>query len=324
MPLIQFEVQVTNEDVNPLTHQRPMLSNLRMLLSTIGEGYYISKNVVDHAVALSERFVFGEKYLKNRLKAYKGQKRLAFLYHGYFQTRAGFERLEDFLESPLFDVFAISGGYQPYSQDIRRSAEHEARIFEYVLKNTDAEEVYLIGHSQGGLIARYLTQKLGVTQKITKVITLATPHQGTYAGIAGYAHKIGVTALQMVPGFPAIAGESGVQMIPGSKFLRELNALPLPPDITWTSLYSYVDPLVWPASYARMPYSESQNILLKKIGHLAVLYNVQVYELVLRTLLLTKKGERLDFGKLIDRDVLVMKRLERQGQQIEEIVSSSD
>ena len=326
--MIQFQVQTIDEDISPLTYERPYMSNLRMLISVLGESYYLTKNVADHAVGFTERIVFGEKYLHSRLKEYKGQKRLAFLYHGYFQARAGYERLERFLESELFNIFAVSGGYQPYSQDIRLSAEHEAKILEYVLSQTDADEVFLIGHSQGGLVIRYMLQKMGMKEKfpqISKAVTLHTPHMGTWAATLAFPHKGAISALgALVPGFPRVRGESGFQMLPGSPFLKDLNAQPLPPSVGWTSIYSYVDPLVWPAKFARMPYPEARNVLLKKVGHVSPLYNIQVYELLLKNLLLTPRGQRMKDAHLVDREVLVKKRLAKMGRQIEEIVQSSD
>ena len=326
--MINYKVKTLSEDVNPLTYERPYMSNLRMLISTLGETYYIAKNVTDHAVGFTERLVFGEKYLHQRLKEYRGQKKIAFLYHGYLQARAGYERMEHFLESDLFNIFAISGGYQPYSQDIRLSAEHEAHILEYVLSQVEAEEVFLIGHSQGGLVIRYMLQKMGLARKhpeISQAITLHTPNMGSYIASVGFAHKAATSALgRVVPGFPTIRGESAMQMIPGSSFLRDLNSQPLPPNVGWTSIYSYIDPLVWPARFARMPYPEATNILLKKIGHVSPLYNIQVFELILKTMLLTPKGQRTEDSTIIDRDVLMKKRLQRMGRKFEEIVRSSD
>src|SRR3990172_11767085 len=64
--VIQFQVQTIDEDISPLTYERPYMSNLRMLISVLGESYYLTKNVADHAVGFTERIVFGEKYLHSR------------------------------------------------------------------------------------------------------------------------------------------------------------------------------------------------------------------------------------------------------------------
>jgi len=56
--------------------------------------------------------------------------------------------------------------------------------------------------------------------------------------------------------------------------------------VDYTSIYTYIDPVVWPSSNARLPYREANNILLRKIGHMQTLYDFQAIELILKTLIL--------------------------------------
>lgn len=312
------------------TSGRRRLSAVRMLLSTIEESYFITKNVLDHAVGITERLAFGQKYLPARLERYRGQKRIAFLYHGYAQGRWAFERLERLLESEPFNVFGVCGGYQPYSQDIRRSAEYELRTIEYVLRETGAEEVILIGHSQGGLIARYLLQALGVTAvaNVTRAVYLCTPHRGTWAATAGVAHGAAAHALARMPFVGKkveLSGESALQMIPGSSFLEDLNARPLPTNVGHTNLYNYLDPLVWPPSFARLPYPEATNVLFQKIGHLHALYDIQELEVILRSILVPR-GDVHDRSRVILQDQpLIEERIHRgEDAEYEEFVAGSD
>ena len=322
------EDEKTHVEYSPDTSGRRRMAGVRMVLSTIEESYFITKNVLDHAVGITERLVFGQKYLPARLATYRGQKRIAFLYHGYAQGRWAFERLERLLESDPFDVFAVSGGYQPYSQDIRKSAEYELRTIQYVLDETDAEEVILIGHSQGGLVTRYLLQHLGVgaIANVTRAIYLCTPHRGTWAATAGVAHGAATKVLSSLPGLSVdISGESALQMIPGSSFLRELNARPLPTDIAHTNLYNSVDPLVWPPRFARLPYPEATNVLFRKIGHLHALYDLQELEVILRSILVPR-GNAHERSRVILRDQpLLEQRLHRGHEsEYEEFVAGSD
>jgi triacylglycerol esterase/lipase EstA (alpha/beta hydrolase family) len=300
------------------TSARRRFAAVRMLLTTIEESYFMTKNVLDHAVGITERLAFGQKYLPSRLARYRGQKRIAFLYHGYAQGRWAFERLERLLESEPFNVFGICGGYQPYSQDIRRSAEYELRTIEYVLRETDVEEVILIGHSQGGLIVRYLLQALGVTAvaNVTRALYLCTPHRGTWAACAGVAHGAAAHALARLPGVSRkveLSGESALQMIPGSSFLKDLNARPLPSSVAHTSLYNTFDPAVWPARFARLPYPEATNILFQKIGHLHALYDIQELEVILRSILVPK-GNAHDRSRTILQDQPVLEERVHHGE----------
>ncbi|MBN2694722.1 hypothetical protein JXR93_08670 [bacterium] len=285
--LLTFRSKINKNDKS----NKSTFANIRLLASGYAELYYIFQNFMDHIIDFGESNILGQKYLPARMKEYKGQKKIAFIYHGYFQGTVGNERLERVLESELFNIFAISGTYQPYSQDIRKSAEYEMKILEWVIKNTNPEEVYLIGHSQGGLVLRYMVQFLGAHQYIKKAIFLSTPHKGTRFAYASDVNKVFLESLRkLFRKIPKIEGESARQMRPDSDFIKELNSANLPAGIDYTSIYTYIDPVIFPSSNARLPYREANNIMLRKIGHMQTLYDFQAIELILKTLL-------LDFGK---------------------------
>ena len=131
--------------------------------------------------------------------------------------------------------------------------------------------------------------------------------------------------MSVVPGLPTINSESAFQMLPGSKLLRSLNESPLPSGISYTNIYNYIDPLVWPPAYARLPYPEANNILIKKIGHLQPLYDVQELEIILRSLLVEEEDDRKR-GLLIlrDQDVIEERYLSGMEKEYGEFVTSSD
>ena len=54
-----------------------------------------------------------------------------------------------------------------------------AEQVENVLRETGAEKVNLIGHSKGGIDARYAISKLGLANKVASLTTISTPHRGT-------------------------------------------------------------------------------------------------------------------------------------------------
>ncbi len=301
-----------------------VLTNLRMAVSAFGEAYYFTKNFIDHAVGFSEQMVLGKEYLPERLKEYRGQKTVAFLYHGYLQGRSAFAKMERILQSRLFDIFAVSGGYQPFCQDLRVSAEYEREAVDYVLSEVDAEQVFMIGHSQGGLIIRHMLQKLDGAGLADKVVTLSTPHQGTWAALGGAVTRAVTFPFSLLPGTRSVVGESGFQMLPGSRFLRELNDEPLPAGVDFTSIFSYIDPLVWPPSYAICPYPEAYNILMKKVGHFQTIYDIQAYEVMLRALLLPRREGFKNLVREFAGKVIEEKRYLRNDAVIDEVVICSD
>ncbi|MBI2890763.1 MAG: hypothetical protein HYY13_08255 [Nitrospirae bacterium] len=310
----------------PSVFGRSLLTNIKMVVSGVSEAGNVAKNVLDHSISLAGRVAFGQKYMDERLKAYRGQRRVAFLLPGYIQGTAAFARTERIMESELFGIFPVTLSYQPYSQDLRKSSEKARKQIDFVLQRTDPRRVYLVGHSQGGLAARYIIQVMDGHTFVSHCITLATPHLGTYAAVpGGIFHGMATKFLASAGILPRIEGESGLQMIPGSRLLSELNHRPLPSNVEFTSIYNYIDPLVWPPSYARLPYEDCHNILLKKIGHFHALYDIQEIEIILRSLLLRiRRGLIYRRRVLAGQQVLEERHMEMVGHEVEEFVAASD
>ena len=91
-------------------------------------------------------------------------------------------------------------------------------------------------------------------------------------------------AAGMIPYVPKVRGESGVQMLPGSDFLRELNSRPLPEDVRFTSIYYALDPMIWPPGNAILPYPEAANHFINKVGHAQPLYCSRATQIAIRAL----------------------------------------
>ena len=113
-------------------------------------------------------------------------------------------------------------GYQPYifglptsgTQDIALTAQALNTYADQVRAQTGATRVDLIGHSQGGLVARHYVKYLGGSSEVDALISLGAPHYGTavanVAKLFGLGNCIGITAC--------------VQMSIGSTYLADLNA----------------------------------------------------------------------------------------------------
>ncbi|MGR9100511.1 MAG: lipase family alpha/beta hydrolase [Gammaproteobacteria bacterium] len=59
------------------------------------------------------------------------------------------------------------------------SVKHRATSLAYSLDKIDSDYICVVGHSMGGLDARYVISQLDPNQKIKHLITLGTPHQGS-------------------------------------------------------------------------------------------------------------------------------------------------
>ena len=152
--------------------------------------------------------------------------------------------------------FARVGSYAP----------QVARAVDEILAATGAAQVVLIGHSMGGLVSRAYLDQYG-DGKVRHVITLGTPHLGTW-----------MTRLALGAGIRDMA-EDSVWLTA----LREREAArSSQPYAKFTCIYTWHDNLVTPQSNAALPGAE--NIALAGIGHMSLLLSGHTVDLVLGVL----------------------------------------
>jgi triacylglycerol lipase len=98
---------------------------------------------------------------------------------------------------------------------------------------TGSVRVDIVAHSMGGLAARlYLREHRGA---VRRVVFLGTPHRGTWAAYFAF-------------------GEGRSEMLPGSAFLRELNAGPaVPAGVEAMTVRTLLDTHILPGSSATLP-----------------------------------------------------------------------
>ena len=266
------------------------MSKIMLGLSALEEIYFIAKTAVDGTVDISEKVLYQDNYHQERIREYKGQKRMVVFVPGYMQTPKSFFQLEHYLGIELFDAFTYVWGDFPYSQDITLSAEQLNAVLCNLLKKTGVQEIFLVGHSQGGIIIRALVQHgMSPELPIKKCLSLSSPHQGTWAGLVAVPHRGARKVANLIPYIRKVQGESGLQLLPGSQFLRELNSRPLPDNIRFASIYYAWDPMIWPTTNAIIPYPEAENHFINKIGHAQPLFCPRAAQIAIRFLYGEKK-----------------------------------
>jgi hypothetical protein len=150
---------------------------------------------------------------------------------------------------------------KPMWGDIRDHAKQVADAVDAILSTTGASQVHLVGHSMGGLIARYYIEHLGGAGKVGACVMLGTPNHGTFMSRIG----VGVCAKQMQP---------------GSEFLEELNKFEsIEKRVKYVSIRSTFDNMLVPSSNAILG-GTTKNIALDHMGHLTMLYSPKVARLV--------------------------------------------
>jgi triacylglycerol lipase len=188
------------------------------------------------------------------------------LVHGMVDNRSIFALLRRGLRRRGFGrVLALN--YSPLSDDVREVAQRLAELIESVCADTGYERVHVVGHSMGGLVARYYVQKLGGDARVHTLVTLGTPHEGT-------------TVAYLLP-HPLVR-----QLRPGSTLLAEL-AEPAPGCSTRVvAIWSDLDQLMSPKTSAelRHPDLRARNVFVRGVGHMSLPVDGRVVHEICATL----------------------------------------
>jgi pimeloyl-ACP methyl ester carboxylesterase len=156
-----------------------------------------------------------------------------------------------FAEEQVGPVYALS--YGPPLAPIERFSAQLAALVDQACRDTGADQVVIVGHSMGGLVAREYLRTCGGA-KVARVVTIGTPHHGSR-----FAHLA--------------AGACLAQIRPGSAWLAALpDAPPSPPVV---SLWSPHDSMVAPQTSAVL--EGATNVAFLGVGHNALLRDADVH-----------------------------------------------
>jgi len=180
------------------------------------------------------------------------------LVHGMFENRAIFEVLKRQLLRRGFGR-VISINYSPLTNDIRAAANELSAEIEAIVALTGYERIHVIGHSLGGLIARYYVQRLGGDERIHTLVTLGTPHHGSE-----WARMVPIQLCR--------------QLTPGSDLYTELRESIPRPNTRFVAYWSDFDQLIVPHTHARIDHPDlsARNVLVHGNGHIALPINGRV------------------------------------------------
>lgn len=174
------------------------------------------------------------------------------LVHGLVDNRSIFAVMRRSLRRRGF-ASVCSWNYSPLLRDVARAAEDLGAHIERICAQTGHERVHVVGHSLGGLIARYHVQRQGGDRRIDSLVTLGTPHGGSLL-----AHALPTPLVR--------------QLRPGSPVLQELAEPVDRCDTRITAVYSDLDQLVLPTSAGRCDHPDlaARNVLFRGVGHMSL------------------------------------------------------
>lgn len=197
------------------------------------------------------------------------------LVHGTFENMTyNWNALSPLLKNSGYCVFALNYGQEPGrvigapgalppggTGPIEHSAEQLDSFVDQVLAATGAEEVDIVGHSQGGMMPRYYLRFLGGADEVRTLVGLSPSNHGTTLG--------GLSALlQAIPGGGAgvsvACGPACYQQLAGSEFLQQLNAGgDTMPGVSYTVIQTRYDQVVTPYTSAFLSGPNVTNIRLQ-------------------------------------------------------------
>lgn len=161
---------------------------------------------------------------------------VTILVPGFSDDEGILRGLERYLQEAGLAAYAISPQPSDGTVEIEMLAQRLAATIEQ--RFTADTMLNLVGFSMGGLICRSYLQQYGGAARAERLITVATPHQGTWTS---YIYNR-----------PAC-----IQMRPGSQFLADLNQdLSALQQLNVTSIWTPFDLTILPATSSYLPLGE--------------------------------------------------------------------
>ncbi|WP_269853663.1 esterase/lipase family protein [Streptomyces sp. RPT161] len=189
------------------------------------------------------------------------------LLHGFVDNRSVFALLSRSLRRHGWTTVQALN-YSPLTGDVRDAAALLGQQVERLCELTGHQRIDIVGHSLGGLVARYYVQRLGGDARVRTLITLGTPHSGT-------------RVIPFASPHPLIR-----QMRPNSELLRELGKPAIGCRTRFVAFWSELDEFMVPAETARLDHPDltARNVLAPGIGHLTFPVNSAVVAAIRQTL----------------------------------------
>lgn len=216
------------------------------------------------------------------MQAISAERPTVILISGFGATGRNLNVIRKRLQRDGFNVLVLALDWSTLSDGVRglyRMAEQLSATVTRLRKRAGMRQskVYLVAHSAGGLVARHYVQMLGGFHYCEALVTLATPHHGTWVAALGLMTHLILKARCLV------------QMTPLSKFIRTINDAPFPNGFRMVSIFSS-DDLLCPPSTTRLPDGwvlrnyDVHTVEVDDLSHSDFLLSKDCYQALLRSL----------------------------------------
>ena len=136
-----------------------------------------------------------------------------------------------------------------WRDDIPAFAASLERAVDRMLRVSGADQVDIIGHSMGGIVAAHYIKTGGGAGKVRRIVTLGTPWTGTKMHIFGI-------------------GKQSHAMAPGSPETQEASPVNVPVTALWTA----TDNIILPTANAI--FEDAQAVELENLGHNSMVFSL--------------------------------------------------
>jgi pimeloyl-ACP methyl ester carboxylesterase len=190
------------------------------------------------------------------------------LIHGFFASAGTFRPMRTRLE--LACGARVASFTHAPGQGVRSIARRLAKLVDAI---PHGARVHIVGHSLGGIVARWYVQELGGHARVTQTISMASPFGGTPV-----ARK-----------FPFLVG---ADLHRESRTLARLRSSPHASRVKHTSIVAGDDHLVIPQESAAFPHGDV--IVMKGRSHNSVLFDPEVMHILAQRIRMAAKAHPRD------------------------------
>ncbi|MDY0042462.1 MAG: alpha/beta fold hydrolase [Desulforhabdus sp.] len=156
-------------------------------------------------------------------------------------------------------------GYSSANGNVEQLLEKLDQLINELGKKLPQQRIILIGHSLGGLLARFYVQDRSHAAKLAAVVTLGTPHRGTKLAALG-------------------VGKLAKSLIYNGQLFRELEPTKVSIDVPRLAIYSPIDNMVLPHDSLRVSQPGWTHLESYPVSHVAMLYHRPLARLVIEYL----------------------------------------
>ncbi len=233
-------------------------------LGVIGTIYMVLAEMAVYYLMIALLSPFGRFFLARRhpFIVQAGQRPVLFLAGYMANTGIWVPMVRYLMGRGLTNVFTFN--LKPKFGDIDEYARQVSAYVDRICNTTRSDKVVIVAHSMGGLAARAYIERLGGARRVAKLITIGTPHHGTWLA-------------RIAPGVNAS------QMRVGSAWLGEMNRDENYRNmVPYVSIFSTHDNVVFPQTSAE--FGKARNVEIVGMGHFSLVVSPEVGRIVYREL----------------------------------------